>query len=105
MSRTYRRKKGLQEDEWWVLFNWVGSYETSYKRIPIDKYTKEGRELIAKYHSDAQDTMKQVPKWYKVHFLRKPFRAKEKHQLVLAVKYLDEDITFPLVKMAANYYW
>ncbi len=103
MSRTYRRKNCLKYNKWvfidWEAIRIKGNY------IYLDTHSEEAKKAKAKYHSDATSTMQQVPKWYKVHFCRKPFRRKENIALIEAVKYLDEDISFPVRKLDADYYW
>ena len=105
MSRTYRRKKLPVPS--WVLINYTWQYRSlshCYKEH-IDKDSVEGKELTAKYYSDAQMTMKQVPKWYKVYFCRRPFRRKEKVAVIQAVKYPEDDVVFPKPVKDAMYYW
>ena len=104
MSRTYRRKNCLNQDNW-IFQDWKWTGNGYLIKKSIDRNSNKGRKLIAEYHSDAQDTMQQVPKWYKVYFCRKPFRRKEDQALIKAVKYIDEDICFPMRKMNAMYYW
>ncbi|MCP5062988.1 MAG: hypothetical protein GY936_11050, partial [Ignavibacteriae bacterium] len=84
MSRTYRRKKATQE-YYWVLREWIYHKNIVYSK-QYDKHSKEGKRRIRVFHSDAQATMEQVPKWYKVYFCRKPFRRKEKEALYKAAK-------------------
>ena len=100
MSRTYRRKN--EEHDNHMLYEWCSKY---YNRIYYAKEDKEYKVGMAKFHSDSLMTMNQVPKWYKVHYCRRPFRRKEKRALFLAVKYTEEDITFPGVVKDAMYYW
>ena len=99
MSRTYRRKQGIKEDQWWVLREWYcGLYVVRHS-----PRSKEGKKRLAKYHSDAEVTMQQVPKWYKVAFCRRPFRRKEKQALYRAVFHGEDK--FPVPKNDAMYYW
>lgn len=103
MSRTYRRKSCGYEYRW-VLKDW--DFPNGHiHEINYDQNSKKGKELLSKFHGESQMTMQQVPKWYKVYFCRKPFRRREEQALILAVKYENEDITFPVRKLNANYYW
>ena len=62
MSRTYRRKRARHEYRW-VLVELT--FESgNLKRIMLDRNSAEGRHAIARFHSDAQVTMKGgVPRW------------------------------------------
>lgn len=83
MSRTYRRKSG-------DVYYW---------------FDKNDKARVALYHSDKRMTMNQVPKYWKVHWCRRPFRRKEKQALFLAVRFIGEDIVFPKPVKDAMYYW
>ena len=69
MSRTYRRRRHRYEYSW-VLRDW--------KTVPfvapilIDRHSPEGRRLIARFHSDAEITMRSTaPRWYRKTFERR----------------------------------
>jgi hypothetical protein len=123
MSRTYRRK-GAEHEYSWLLTDYIKTqfvkpatywsftndeYKTYmcsvYTKVPIDPKSKEGQKLKAKFHNDSLATMNQVPSWYKKEYCRKPFKRKEKQALVKQLKYLEEDIVFPVIKKDALYYW
>jgi hypothetical protein len=56
MSRTYRRR-GERHQYHVVLRDWL--FESGYpKFVVIDRYSKEGRRLVARFHSDGGVTMK-----------------------------------------------
>lgn len=78
MSRTYRRKQAAW-DKWDSIPDW-------------------------KYHSDGKITMVQVPKWYKVEFLRRPYRARSKMTLKMSIINM-QDPVMPVDKKRAQYYW
>ncbi len=65
MSRTYRRR-GERHEYRWVLRE--SFYDTQSGRIVhylIDRHSREGRRSIARFHSDAEFTMKGgVPHWF-----------------------------------------
>lgn len=103
MSRTYRRKKYPPDD--WVFMNWEWESVSRYYKEVIDRNTPEGKARLAEYRSDGFATMEQIPKWYKVYYCRKPFREAERRAIDLAVRFPEEDITFPVRKLNANYYW
>ena len=103
MSRTYRRKSCGYEYRW-VLKDWDFP-NGRIREIKYDQNSEKGKALVSVFHSDSTSTMEQVPKWYKVQFCRRPFRRKVREALIQAVKYLNEDIPFPVVKKDAMYYW
>ena len=102
MSRTYRRKQGLEEDRYWVLRVWNRhSWSWHFSLTSISEHSSEGKRLIAVYHSDAQSTMKQVPSWYKKVFCNRPYRRKCSSLL----HNVNEETMFPVNKKNAMYYW
>jgi len=65
MSRTYRRR-GERHEYRWVLRDWIFD-PASYRITPylIDPHSPEGRRAIARFHSDAEFTIKGgVPHWF-----------------------------------------
>ncbi len=65
MSRTYRRR-GERHEYRWVLRDWIFDAE-SFRVTPclIDRHSPEGRRKIARFHSDAEVTMRSgVPHWF-----------------------------------------
>ena len=78
MSRTFRRKRAK-----WDRWEWIEP---------------------SKYHSDSCTTMNMVPKWYKVEFIRRPFRRKQKRAIENFLK-TGKDPVMPIDKKAAKYYW
>ena len=56
MSRTYRRR-GAQHEYCWVLRERV-SESACLRAFPIDRHSREGRRALARFHSDAQVSMK-----------------------------------------------
>lgn len=67
MSRTYRRR-GERHDYNWVLrdSSWVNGTLVTFR---IDPRSKEGRRVIARFHSDAHWTLRSTaPRWYRRTF-------------------------------------
>ena len=63
MSRTYRRR-GQRHEYRWVLRDWKWSNFVLVP-VPIDARSKEGRCAIARFHSDAESTLRNAaPRWY-----------------------------------------
>jgi len=66
MSRTYRRR-GARHEYRWVLRDSV--FDAGSGRLihfPIDRRSPEGRQAIARFHSDAEFTMRSAaPGWYR----------------------------------------
>lgn len=69
MSRTYRRRRHRYEYSW-VLRDW--------KMVPfvapvlIDRYSPEGRRVIARFHSDMSVTIRSsAPRWFRKGFDRR----------------------------------
>jgi hypothetical protein len=69
MSRTYRRRRHRYEYSW-VLRDW--------RTVPfvapvlIDRHSPEGRRVIARFHSDAEITIRSTaPRWYREVFDRR----------------------------------
>jgi hypothetical protein len=104
MSRTYRRKNETQ-DYYWVLREW--HFRRTYFDVTHhDKNSQEGKRRIKVYHSDAQCTMDNAPSWFKLIYARRPFRRKEQVALIKAVKYIEEDIPFPVRRKSVLWdYW
>ena len=64
MSRTYRRR-GERHEYCWVLREFVFESGSS-THIAIDRDSPEGRRAIARFHSDAEFTMRSAaPRWYR----------------------------------------
>jgi hypothetical protein len=64
MSRTYRRR-GQRHDYRWVLrnFHWINGVLIPFQ---VDPNSNEGRRAIARFHSDACQTMRSAaPRWYR----------------------------------------
>lgn len=64
MSRTYRRR-GERHDYDWVLRDscWANGTLVTFR---IDSRSKEGRRAIARFHSDACETLRSgAPRWYR----------------------------------------
>lgn len=67
MSRTYRRR-GERHEYRWVLreYEWAGDNLVS---VYLEARSPEGRKAIARFHSDAQSTMRSAaPRWYRRTF-------------------------------------
>jgi hypothetical protein len=64
MSRTYRRR-GERHECRWVLRHSV--FESSrIRHVPIEPRSPGGRRAIARFHSDAEFTMRSAaPGWYR----------------------------------------
>jgi len=80
MSRTYRRRSERHEYRW-VLSDFV--FESGcLTRVPIDRDSSEGRRAIARFHSDAEVTMKSgVPRWFRRIFKRRQRNANTRELL------------------------
>ena len=64
MSRTYRRR-GERHEYRWVLRETVFD-GCRFTHIPLDRHSPEGRRAIARFHSDAEFTMRSgAPHWYR----------------------------------------
>ena len=62
MSRTYRRIHTRYEYGW-LLRTYARC--PFWRYLPIDPHSIEGRRALRRWHSDAQQTMKMVPAWYR----------------------------------------
>jgi len=70
MSRTYRRR-GHYYEYCWVLRDWHfrGPFAAP---ILLDPGSPEGRRAVARFHSDAETTMRgTAPRWYRKVFDRR----------------------------------
>ena len=64
MSRTYRRR-GERHEYCWVLREIVFD-ACRFTHIVLDRHSPEGRRAIARFHSDAEITMRGgAPRWYR----------------------------------------
>ncbi|MDA8107593.1 MAG: hypothetical protein M0015_03060 [Betaproteobacteria bacterium] len=64
MSRTYRRRSERHEYRW-VLRDLVFASDR-LGEIRIDRNSSQGRRAIARFHSDAEFTMRcAAPRWYR----------------------------------------
>jgi hypothetical protein len=64
MSRTYRRRRQFHEYQW-VLRDrqWKNGVLVG---VRLDARSKEGRRAVARFHSDAESTMRSTaPRWYR----------------------------------------
>lgn len=67
MSRTYRRR-GERHEYRWVLRELVWN-ERQLTPVHLDLHSSEGRRAIARFHSDAEFTMRSAaPHWYRSVF-------------------------------------
>lgn len=80
MSRTYRRC-GERHEYRWVLCEWT--FEAGHRKsVMLDHNSAEGRRVIARFHSDAQFTMKGgVPRWFRRLFKRRQRNANTRQLL------------------------
>jgi len=70
MSRTYRRRSERHE-YCWVLCDWNAD-APSGARAMLDRHSREGRRAIARFHSDAEFTMRSgAPHWFRRIFKRR----------------------------------
>jgi hypothetical protein len=80
MSRTYRRR-GDRYEYRWVLHEWVFESGRSTP-VVLDRHSPGGRRAIARFHSDAESTMKGgVPRWFRRIF-KKRLRNANTRQLL-----------------------
>jgi hypothetical protein len=70
MSRTYRRR-GHRYEYRWVLRDWKADVPFGAP-VLLDRRSEEARRAIARFHSDAETTMRSpAPHWYrKIHDAR-----------------------------------
>lgn len=64
MSRTYRRR-GERHEYRWVLreYEWAGGHLVPFQ---LGAHSEEGRRAIARFHSDAYETLRSsAPRWYR----------------------------------------
>jgi hypothetical protein len=74
MSRTYRRR-GQTHEYRWVLRDWSDATPW-WAHALLDLHSKEGRHAIARFHSDAEFTMRSgVPHWFCKIFKRRQRNA------------------------------
>ncbi len=67
MSRTYRRH-GHRYEYRWVLRDRDADASLG-ARVLLDRHSREGRRAIARFHSDAEITMRSgAPYWYRRSF-------------------------------------
>lgn len=80
MSRTYRRR-GERHEYRWVLREWT--FESGHLiRLSIEANSREGRRAIARFHSDAEVTMKGgAPHWFCRIFKRRQRNANTRELL------------------------
>jgi hypothetical protein len=70
MSRTYRRRRHRYEYKW-VLRNWKANVPFG-TAVLLDSRSREGRRAIARFHSDAEITLRSTaPRWYRKTFERR----------------------------------
>lgn len=63
MSRTYRRRRHRYEYSW-VLRDW--ETVSFVAPLQLDRHSPEGRRAIARFHSDAEITLRSTaPRWYR----------------------------------------
>jgi hypothetical protein len=80
MSRTYRRRSERCEYRW-VLREWTFASGTLVP-VALDRRSPEGRRAIARFHSDAEVTMKGgVPRWFRRIFKRRQRNANTRELL------------------------
>jgi hypothetical protein len=64
MSRTYRRR-GERHEYRWVLCDRSAATMAHAAPVLLDRHSREGRRAIARFHSDAEVTMKGgAPHWF-----------------------------------------
>lgn len=97
MSRTYRRR---QEKFYWTREEWDSFYSGWYRS------NKTYDAAVAIYYSDAEQTMLQVPKWFKVEHWRRPLRTATKRALKKEMQSIEYgDVVYPIKKQFSEYYW
>ena len=73
MSRTYRRR-GQRHEYRWVLrdSSWINRVLVP---VLIDARSREERRVLARFHSDAESTLRSsAPHWY-----RRTFQVRHRH--------------------------
>ena len=104
MSRTYRRR-GHRYEYRWVLRDWKAGAPFGAP-VLLDRSSEEGRRAVARFHSDAETTMRSpAPRWYRKVFDRR-LRNFNNRQLR---RWLDDPDYDPLLQAwhrhAANWSW
>ncbi len=95
MSRTYRKRQDpfyYTKEEWddWCV-RWYGTSHYA---------------AVAKYYTDRERGMWQIPKHWKKDFRIRPFRSAERMCLRKEMQSLDHgDVLYPIKKMFDEYYW
>lgn len=110
MSRTFRRINETQE-HYWILRNWDLWFKdtevrgcANSKYYQLDPKSKEGKEALAKYHSDKYRSFKEPgPAWYRHMWVEKPQRREVKRQLNKFM--LDEEFEVILESKPPLPYW
>ncbi len=81
MSRTYRRKQP-RDDHYWLLAEWVCIGWKRITRLMVDPKSEKGKELLAKYHSDAYRNFKEPgPAYWRNLTAERPHRRHCKNEL------------------------
>jgi len=76
MSRTYRRRGERHEYRWVLRDLFFDSESRCFVHFQIDRHSSEGRRAIARFHSDAEVTMRSgVPHWFCRIFKRRQRNA------------------------------
>lgn len=98
MSRTYRKRQDLfwyTEEEYnndVHIHRWYGN-RTHYA-------------LVARYYSDSQSGMWQIPKHWKKDFRIRPFRSAEHMCLRKEMQAVERgNVIYPIKSQFDNYYW
>jgi len=109
MARTIRRKKHK--------YNYSHVLSTSvriemrlfyrYIRVPLDRHSKEGKQALAKYHSDTGfgDYRHATPPQSYRRMMNKTFVRKEKTDLAKWKKNPDYEIPSSVRVRNASWYW
>jgi hypothetical protein len=66
MSRTYRRRRERHEYRWVLRDFFFDPVHGSVVRVSLDRHSPTGRRAIARFHTDAEFTMRSgAPAWYR----------------------------------------
>ena len=72
MSHTYRRRGERHEYRWVLRDSFFDPESRQFTHYLIDRHSLEGRRAIARFHSDAEFTIRSgVPRWFRGIFKRR----------------------------------
>ena len=105
MSRTYRFRKSnykIHEDRVLIRYDWRNC---DYTFTHIDPDSKEGKERLARFHSDVKKRawIKFGPMWFYNLYCQRPYRRNAKYQIQRYIK--DTEFEIQLRRKPSREYW